>query len=205
MAAGVFSWSPCGRRSLTFSADSQTRIRVRFADRSQLEGVLPSTDKLIAIYEFVKLALAPEHRARPFVLCSLLGLSLSRSQLTFSSADQTPPRREFIKGDPQYRGKTLMDLQFTPSSVFYIKFADEALNGSSSLTLSVCILAYPFFTSQRPDHRLSVLKSSLPPPTFPFLPRSTLPPPRLHQRPSQRARVKSSGSEVAQEKSRLHG
>ena len=50
---------------------------MRFSDRSQLEGVLPSTDKLIAIYEFVKLALAPEHRATPFVLCSSL-VSFSR-------------------------------------------------------------------------------------------------------------------------------
>lgn len=54
----------------------QTRIRVRFADRSQLEGVLPSTDKLIAIYEFVKLALAEEHRAKPFLLCASLRFSL---------------------------------------------------------------------------------------------------------------------------------
>jgi hypothetical protein len=56
-------------RALTGSAE-QTRIRVRFNDRSQLEGVFPSTDKLIHIYEFVKLALAPEHQSKPFVLCT---------------------------------------------------------------------------------------------------------------------------------------
>ncbi|GAA6059658.1 hypothetical protein JCM10212_000045, partial [Sporobolomyces blumeae] len=45
-----------------------TRIRIRFADRSQLEGVFPSTDKLVHLYEFVRLAIAPEHRHTPFVL-----------------------------------------------------------------------------------------------------------------------------------------
>ncbi|ORY73639.1 hypothetical protein BCR35DRAFT_281562 [Leucosporidium creatinivorum] len=91
----------------------QTRIRIRFNDRSQLEGVFPSTDKLIHIYEFVKLALAPEHQSKPFILY------------------QTPPRQEYIKGDSKYKGKSLIDLQLTPSSVFYIKFSspsDEALN-----------------------------------------------------------------------------
>ena len=50
-------------------ANVQTRIRVRFADRSQLEGVFPSTDKMIHIYEFVRLAIAENHRAKPFMLC----------------------------------------------------------------------------------------------------------------------------------------
>ncbi|SCZ97827.1 BZ3500_MvSof-1268-A1-R1_Chr3-3g06396 [Microbotryum saponariae] len=85
----------------------QTRIRVRFADRSQLEGVFPSTDKMVAIYEFVKLALSEEIRQTPFLLY------------------QTPPRREFPKGDLNSRGKSLMDLELTPSSVFYIKFLER--------------------------------------------------------------------------------
>ncbi|SCV74684.1 BQ2448_7713 [Microbotryum intermedium] len=85
----------------------QTRIRVRFADRSQLEGVFPSTDKMVAIYEFVKLALAKEIRQTSFLLY------------------QTPPRREFPKGDVNSRGKSLMDLELTPSSVFYIKFLER--------------------------------------------------------------------------------
>ncbi|POY73119.1 hypothetical protein BMF94_3812 [Rhodotorula taiwanensis] len=82
----------------------QTRIRVRFADRSLLEGVLPSTDKLVHLYEFVRLALDPKVRHVPFVLY------------------QSPPRTEYRKSDPAFRGKTLMDLQFTPSTSLYIKF-----------------------------------------------------------------------------------
>lgn len=54
--------------------------------------------------------------------------------------DQTPPRQEFAKTDAKLKGKSLMDLQLTPSSVFYIKFSDESLNRSSSLTF------LPFFS-----------------------------------------------------------
>ncbi|BGP11711.1 Tether containing UBX domain for GLUT4 [Rhodotorula toruloides] len=81
-----------------------TRIRIRFPDRSQLEGVFPSTDKLVHLYEFVRLALREDVRDIPFVLY------------------QTPPRTEYRRGDPAYKGKNLMDLQFTPSTALYIKF-----------------------------------------------------------------------------------
>ncbi|KAM0787326.1 hypothetical protein ACM66B_007099 [Microbotryomycetes sp. NB124-2] len=91
-----------------------TRIRIKFADRSQLEGVFPSTDKLVHVYEFVRLAIDEQHRAKPFVLY------------------QSPPRREFVKGAPEFKGKSLMDMQLTPSSVFYVKFSNESLNASGS-------------------------------------------------------------------------
>ncbi|GAA5834398.1 hypothetical protein JCM11251_007978 [Rhodosporidiobolus azoricus] len=92
----------------------QTRIRIRFSDRSQLEGVFPSTDKLVHLYEFVRLALKEEVRETGWYLY------------------QSPPRTEYRKSDPKYRGKTLMDLEFTPSSVLYIKFEDEEeLNDAS--------------------------------------------------------------------------
>lgn len=57
------SGSPC-------VANSQTRIRIRFADRSQLEGVFPSTDKLIHLYEFVRLALREDVRESGWYLCT---------------------------------------------------------------------------------------------------------------------------------------
>lgn len=41
-------------------------------------------------------------------------------------ADQSPPRTEYRKSDPAFRGKTLMDLQFTPSTSLYIKFEAPA-------------------------------------------------------------------------------
>lgn len=53
----------------------QTRIRVRFGNRSMLEGVFPSTDKLGAIYEFVKASLAEEVKQERFVLCLYFSLS----------------------------------------------------------------------------------------------------------------------------------
>ncbi|GAA5859213.1 hypothetical protein JCM8547_008918 [Rhodosporidiobolus lusitaniae] len=91
-----------------------TRIRIRFADRSQLEGVFPSTDKLVHLYEFVRLALREDVRENGWFLY------------------QSPPRTEYRKGDPQWRGKTLMDLELTPSSALYIKFEeDEEFNDPS--------------------------------------------------------------------------
>ncbi|GAA5938051.1 hypothetical protein JCM1841_000219 [Sporobolomyces salmonicolor] len=90
----------------------QTRIRIRFADRSQLEGVFPSTDKLVHLYEFVRLSLSDEARSVHFLLY------------------QSPPRTEYTKGDAKWKGKSLIELDFTPSSALYIKFEDDRLNGA---------------------------------------------------------------------------
>lgn len=88
-----------------------------------------STESLAAIYEFTKFALAEEHRLAPFLLCTSCACFLSCAD---ESTDQTPPRREFRKADPAMKGKSLMDLELTPSSVFYIKFDDDALNRTRS-------------------------------------------------------------------------
>lgn len=101
----------------------QTRIRIRFTDRSQLESVFPSTDTLTAIYEFVKCSIEEKHRQKPFVLY------------------QTPPRQEYLRTDPKMKGKSLIDLQLTPSSVFYIKFEDEGLNESTTPPLIPALLS----------------------------------------------------------------
>ncbi|GAA5941296.1 Ubx4p [Sporobolomyces koalae] len=120
-----------------------TRIRIRFADRSQLEGVFPSTDKLVHLYEFVKLALDPELAQTPFVLY------------------QSPPRTEYVKSDAQYRGKTLIDLQFTPSCVLYIKFLDPNQQQFND-------------TSSRPPLKSEILEIAAPlPPPPSFDPTST--------------------------------
>merc|ERR1711939_662387 len=89
-----------------------TRIRIRFADRSQLEGTFSSTtDSIASVYDFVRLALAPSLREAPFILY------------------QTPPRQLFARNDPALSGKALIDLGFAPAMSFYIKFDDESLNG----------------------------------------------------------------------------
>ncbi|GAA6024497.1 hypothetical protein JCM11491_004836 [Sporobolomyces phaffii] len=93
----------------------QTRVRIRFSDRSQLEGIFPSTDKLVHVYEFVKLALDEPRRETSFLLY------------------QSPPRTEYTKGNPAFRGKSLIDLEFTPSTVLYIKFLDDDTLNSSSI------------------------------------------------------------------------
>lgn len=45
-------------------------MRIRFADRTMLEGVLPSTSRLSDLYDFVSASLASP--STPFVLCTSL-------------------------------------------------------------------------------------------------------------------------------------
>jgi tether containing UBX domain for GLUT4 len=84
----------------------RTTIRIRFhGGQSLLEGQFNSaTDKLVHVYEFVKLALQPRLRHVPFLLY------------------QSPPRQESPRDDPTLRGKSLLDLDFAPSTSLYLKF-----------------------------------------------------------------------------------
>ncbi|EGG01916.1 uncharacterized protein MELLADRAFT_78896 [Melampsora larici-populina 98AG31] len=87
-----------------------TRIRIRFSNRTMLEGAFQSQSTMRVVYAFVKASLVEDVRSQAFILY------------------QTPPRREFKLTDPAISTKTLLELQLTPSSLFYIKFTDEALN-----------------------------------------------------------------------------
>lgn len=89
------------------------------------------------------------------------------------SLDQSPPRTEYTKSDPAFRGKTLIDLQFTPSTVLYIKFLEhDDLNRKRSLSTSnlTCLLELTAsnapVTSTRPPLRAELLDiaAQLPPP-----------------------------------------
>ncbi|KAA1131969.1 hypothetical protein PGTUg99_034994 [Puccinia graminis f. sp. tritici] len=90
-----------------------TRVRIKFGDRSMLEGSLPSTCKISDVYQFVKESLLEDVRTKPFILY------------------QTPPRREFLLTDPKTRSSNLLDLQLAPSSLLLIKFTDETYNHST--------------------------------------------------------------------------
>ncbi|GEM11256.1 tether containing UBX domainfor GLUT4 [Rhodotorula toruloides] len=129
-----------------------TRIRIRFPDRSQLEGVFPSTDKLVHLYEFVRLALREDVRDIPFVLY------------------QTPPRTEYRCADSAYKGKNLMDLQFTPSTALYIKFeATPPGSSAPALRSGITIDDLNSTTSSPPPLTLDLLAAAgeLPlPPSF---------------------------------------
>ncbi|KAH9812607.1 hypothetical protein DFH28DRAFT_1084389 [Melampsora americana] len=87
-----------------------TRIRIRFSNRMMLEGAFQSQSTMKLVYDFVKSSLVEDVRSQSFILY------------------QTPPRREFKLTDPAIGSKTLLELQLTPSSLFYIKFTDETLN-----------------------------------------------------------------------------
>ncbi|OCH94883.1 hypothetical protein OBBRIDRAFT_884435 [Obba rivulosa] len=90
----------------------QTTIRVKFSDRSQLEKTFPSTDKIRAVYAFVRGSLRDDVKPVKFVLY------------------QTPPKREFKVSDPNVRDLSLLDLHLAPSSVLLLRFEDDALNHS---------------------------------------------------------------------------
>jgi len=85
-------------------------IRIRFPDRTQLEKVFPSTDKIRSVYAFVRGSLREDVKAIKFVLY------------------QTPPKRELKVSDLQVRDLTLLQLQLAPSSVLHLKFGEESLN-----------------------------------------------------------------------------
>ncbi|KAI0346322.1 hypothetical protein BDW22DRAFT_1323491 [Trametopsis cervina] len=87
-----------------------TTIRVKFADRTQLEKTFSSTDKIRAVYAFVRSSLREDVKPIKFVLY------------------QTPPKRELKVSDPQVRDLNLLQLQLAPSSVLHLRFDDESLN-----------------------------------------------------------------------------
>jgi len=89
-----------------------TTIRIRFTDRTQLEKVFPSTDKIRSVYAFVRSSLREDVKPIKFILY------------------QTPPKRDLKVSDPNVRDLTLAELSLAPSSVLLVRFEDESLNGS---------------------------------------------------------------------------
>jgi len=87
-----------------------TRIRVRFPDRTQLERVFSSTDKIRSVYAFVRELLRDDVKPVKFILY------------------QSPPKRDFKVSDPKVRGLSLTELELAPSSVLLLRFEDDRLN-----------------------------------------------------------------------------
>ena len=104
----------------------QTTIRVRFPDRTQLEKTFLSTEKIRAVYAFVRGTLRDDVKPIKFVLCEP-NLVRGCRYLTLPT-DQTPPKRELKVSDPKVRDQTLFELQLAPSSVLHLKFEDDTLN-----------------------------------------------------------------------------
>lgn len=87
----------------------QTTIRVRFTDRTQLEKIFPSTDKIRSVYAFVRNCLREDVKPIKFILYQ-------------------PPKRDLKVSDPKVRDLSLTQLQLAPSSILLLRFEDEALN-----------------------------------------------------------------------------
>ena len=83
-------------------------------------------------------------------------MSVANSAMPFGTncstpTDQTPPRREFALNDAKLKGKSLFDLQLTPSSVFYIRFLTEALNGKTCCSKTMLFADIGINSSQFTD------------------------------------------------------
>lgn len=90
-----------------------TTIRVRFSDRTQLEKMFPSTDKIRSVYAFVRSSLRDDVKSIKFILY------------------QSPPKRDLKVSDPDVRDLSLAQLQLAPSSVLLLRFENESLNGTN--------------------------------------------------------------------------
>src|ERR1700685_4440936 len=63
----------------TYDAAVQTTIRIRFTDRTQLEKIFPSTDKIRSVYAFVRSSLRDDVKPIKFILCKT-GFCISKSK-----------------------------------------------------------------------------------------------------------------------------
>lgn len=87
-----------------------TTIRIRFSDRTQLEKVFLSSERIQSVYTFVCTSLRDDLKSSNFILY------------------QSPPKREFKLSDPKVRDLSLAELQLAPSSVLLVRFEDDSLN-----------------------------------------------------------------------------
>ncbi|KAF8638186.1 hypothetical protein AX17_002383 [Amanita inopinata Kibby_2008] len=91
-----------------------TTIRVKFPDRTQLEKVFPSSDKIKSVYAFVRGCLSEEAKPTKFILY------------------QSPPKRDLKVSDSKVRELTLAELQLAPSSLLLLRFESEELNSTTA-------------------------------------------------------------------------
>jgi hypothetical protein len=94
----------------------------------QLEKTFSSREGVKSVAAFLRSVLKEDMKAHKFILC-MSAVSQIHMVDTLSALDQTPPRREFRVSDPAIRGRSLYDLQLAPSSILYVKFLDDPING----------------------------------------------------------------------------
>ncbi|KAG2146073.1 uncharacterized protein EDB93DRAFT_1104471 [Suillus bovinus] len=133
-----------------------TTIRVRFSDRTQLERIFPSTDKIRSVYAFVRSSLRDDVKPIKFILY------------------QSPPKRDLKVSDPNVRDLSLAQLHLAPSSVLLLRFEDESLNGTTvPAPLLPSILANAIELPKPPSADAEPLKAEKPDSTPPTTTSST--------------------------------
>lgn len=101
---------------------SEVKIRVRFADRTQLETSLPVTEKLPSIYGFVRNSLNTAAQQTPFTL--------------FTS----PPKTDYKESDK----RTLRELGFVPAAVLSVRWENAAFNSKYDNAISLAGFSLTF-------------------------------------------------------------
>ncbi len=90
----------------------QVKIRIRFADRTQLESTFPSDAPISAVYAFVRDSLDPTILA-------------SGKRFTLFTA---PPRRDYPERDPKAPNAGLAQLGLIPAAVLSVRWDDATMN-----------------------------------------------------------------------------
>jgi len=141
--------TPLQTRAMRLSAEKirkerwpSTTIRIRFPDRTQLEKVFPSSDKIKSVYAFVRGCLNDEAKPVKFILY------------------QAPPRRDLRVSDLKVRDLSLSELQLAPSSVLLLRFESEQLNSTSMVApLAPSILLQAVDLPVPPTYEIPTLES----------------------------------------------
>ena len=96
------------RQGIQKKEKSETRIRIRFSDRTMLEATFQSTEKISILYTFLREQLSTTYKSKLFTLY------------------QTPPKRDFPEEtkDPKMHGKSLKELGLVPQASLNIRWED---------------------------------------------------------------------------------
>lgn len=92
---------------------SVVKIRIRFSDRTLLEGEFTESDTIDKVYSFLEDALDEKSKGKGLVIYT------------------TPPKIEYKRKDNKAKGKTLRELGLIPSAVVNLRWDQQEMNSNT--------------------------------------------------------------------------
>ncbi|ETS60613.1 hypothetical protein PaG_05472 [Moesziomyces aphidis] len=89
------------------------KIRIRFSDRTMVEGSFSEADKIDKVYEFLESVLDPAAKGKGVVIYT------------------APPKCEYRRMDAKVNAKTLRQLGLIPSAVVSLRWDDPQMNSNA--------------------------------------------------------------------------